>query len=304
MEIILNSQILDKDGNALGPVTNLVVSQSSRQETHLIFYCKKDNAEHLVPLEHVLEATPDGVKLKLGPQEIERLPFYMPEEYKEIDLFEVDPELRAYKGKVLTFLPAAERNIGRRKFMVMASGAIVAIIAAAMTFPMVKFLIYPMYQGFVNIWVKIGNLTSLAAENTPQLLKFVKVSKQAYMTDTVEKSLWVIKGTKEFLEMIYSDENNRVFKSEGKIFWENKIENQLVVYSGKCPHLGCPYRWDEPSKTFRCPCHNSVFKLNGEVVSGPAPRRLDVLPVKTEGDEIEVIDAEYRAGIKSKERIA
>lgn len=304
MEIVLNSQILDKTGNALGPVTNLVVSQSSRQETHLIFYCKKDKAEHLVSLEHVEEATPDGVRLKLGPEEIERLPFYVPEEYKEIDLFEVDPELRAYKGKVLTFLPASERDIGRRKFMVVASGGIMAIIAAAMAFPMVKFLIYPMYQGFINVWVKIGSLASVVTENTPQLMKFVKVSKQAYMTDTVDKSLWVIKGSREFLEMIYADEHNRVFQNEGKIFWENKQENQLVVYSGKCTHLGCPFRWDEATKTFHCPCHNSVFKLNGEVVSGPAPRRLDVLPVKLEGDEILVIDAEYRAGMKAKERIA
>lgn len=305
MEIFLKAQVTDQNGSSLGSVTNIVVSQSSRAETHFVFLYQKDHTERLAAVEQVEKIQPDTVQLKLTQDVVETLPLFNPSGYKEIDLFELDPDLHATAGKVLTLVPPAEQNISRRKFLSVLNGAIMGLIGLILAIPLVKYLTYPMYQGFKNVWYKIGVLSSITQENAPQSYKFIKVSRQAYMTDTSEKSHWVMKTSPEVTELIYADPENRVFmEKNGNIVWENKKESQLVVYSGKCPHLGCPYRWDEATKTFVCPCHNSVFKMTGEVISGPAPRRLDVLPVKVEGDEILVIDAEYRAGIKAKERIA
>jgi menaquinol-cytochrome c reductase iron-sulfur subunit len=58
--------------------------------------------------------------------------------------------------------------------------------------------------------------------------------------------------------------------------WVVRLDEQNVVaYSPQCTHLGCAYHWDEQAKNFLCPCHTSVFSLDGKVIAGPAPRPLD-----------------------------
>ncbi|MEZ4862509.1 MAG: Rieske 2Fe-2S domain-containing protein [Caldilineaceae bacterium] len=62
-------------------------------------------------------------------------------------------------------------------------------------------------------------------------------------------------------------------------------EGFLAMYR-KCPHLGCVVPWDEAAGNFNCPCHSSLFTTQGEVISGPAPRPLDLFPVVIRGDEV------------------
>jgi Rieske Fe-S protein len=55
---------------------------------------------------------------------------------------------------------------------------------------------------------------------------------------------------------------------------------------------------------FLCPCHLSIYDATGKVLDGPAPRRLDSLPIRVSPNgEIEIIDMEFKAGTKSQTRI-
>jgi quinol---cytochrome c reductase iron-sulfur subunit, bacillus type len=72
-----------------------------------------------------------------------------------------------------------------------------------------------------------------------------------------------------------------------KEHWVVKMaENQVVAYSPQCPHLGCAYHWVAKKNEFLCPCHASTFSIEGEVLTGPAPRALDRLELKVEGDKL------------------
>ncbi len=71
----------------------------------------------------------------------------------------------------------------------------------------------------------------------------------------------------------------------------------LLALYRRCPHLGCVVPWlpEEPSEDalaptgrFHCPCHGSIYNRYGEVVSGPAPRPLDIFPITIAGGEVEV----------------
>jgi Rieske Fe-S protein len=44
----------------------------------------------------------------------------------------------------------------------------------------------------------------------------------------------------------------------------------------ECTHLGCTVPWVSEEKRFMCPCHSSVYDINGDVLSPPAPRALDL----------------------------
>ncbi len=57
----------------------------------------------------------------------------------------------------------------------------------------------------------------------------------------------------------------------------------VVAFSAVCTHYGCPITKLHPSQSqVVCNCHGSVFDAanRGEVTSGPATRRLAMLPLK------------------------
>jgi Rieske Fe-S protein len=62
-------------------------------------------------------------------------------------------------------------------------------------------------------------------------------------------------------------------KSEGFTESERKeLMSKLNVLSNSCAHLGCPVRWMSDKQLYLCPCHGSLFDINGGWVGGPAPR--------------------------------
>jgi menaquinol-cytochrome c reductase iron-sulfur subunit len=83
-----------------------------------------------------------------------------------------------------------------------------------------------------------------------------------------------------------------------KAVWAVKqADGQVTVFSPLCTHLGCGYRWDDPDRKFKCPCHGSIYDATGKVLGGPAPRHLDVLPSKVENGKLFVIYKEFKAGL-------
>jgi glycine/D-amino acid oxidase-like deaminating enzyme/nitrite reductase/ring-hydroxylating ferredoxin subunit len=52
-------------------------------------------------------------------------------------------------------------------------------------------------------------------------------------------------------------------------------QGTLHERSAVCPHLGCIVRWNNPEKTWDCPCHGSRFDRYGNVVTGPAVSDLE-----------------------------
>lgn len=92
-------------------------------------------------------------------------------------------------------------------------------------------------------------------------------------------------------------------------------ENDLIVFSRICPHLGCIYNfvgnWQEVTAGYggyvppearkhalmACPCHLSIYDpadptQPGKVLSGPAPRPPRTFLYEIRGDEIVVTDVE------------
>jgi cytochrome b6-f complex iron-sulfur subunit len=62
----------------------------------------------------------------------------------------------------------------------------------------------------------------------------------------------------------------------------------MMAVSLQCTHLGCAVSWNEDKEEFECPCHASSFNKMGEVISPPAPRALDVYPLKVEAGMVKV----------------
>lgn len=68
-------------------------------------------------------------------------------------------------------------------------------------------------------------------------------------------------------------------------------EKSVRALSAVCTHLGCIVKWDDAKEVLLCPCHAAIFDVNGNVVSGPAPRPLPSYPTRITQDEIIIGEA-------------
>jgi Rieske Fe-S protein len=78
-----------------------------------------------------------------------------------------------------------------------------------------------------------------------------------------------------------------------------KAADGAVAYSAVCTHQGCPVNmWEKEKEALFCSCHGSQFdpRKGGEVVAGPAPRRLAMLPLKAE-DGVVVVAGEFEGKV-------
>lgn len=63
-------------------------------------------------------------------------------------------------------------------------------------------------------------------------------------------------------------------------------EGELVALNRTCPHQNCAVDLDEEAEQLACPCHDSQFTLEGELVEGPAQTGLTNYEVKIEDNEV------------------
>lgn len=54
----------------------------------------------------------------------------------------------------------------------------------------------------------------------------------------------------------------------------------VLGFGQKCTHLGCVVFWAPEDQLLECPCHEGVFDLSGEPVSGPPDRPLSRIDVE------------------------
>jgi cytochrome b6-f complex iron-sulfur subunit len=74
----------------------------------------------------------------------------------------------------------------------------------------------------------------------------------------------------------------------GRFYLACTSDGGFLALSRRCTHLGCTVPWVADEGRFVCPCHASSFDLHGEVLSAPAPRALDLHPVRIENGVVKV----------------
>lgn len=58
-----------------------------------------------------------------------------------------------------------------------------------------------------------------------------------------------------------------------------RTKRGFQALSAVCTHLGCITRWVEDQGVIACPCHGSKFRVDGDVIDGPAPKPLPQLMI-------------------------
>jgi menaquinol-cytochrome c reductase iron-sulfur subunit len=147
----------------------------------------------------------------------------------------------------------------RRAFYIRFIYGAMSVIGAALAVPAAIYLLLPPKVRKQAEWVDTEDLSSIPA-GTPTEISFNRTRVDGWTVTPEKATAWVVK----------------------------QADNAVIAYAPQCTHLGCAYHWDEPSHRFVCPCHTSVFSIDGKVLSGPAPRPLDRYMVKIEGGKLQI----------------
>lgn len=164
-------------------------------------------------------------------------------------------------------------TLTRRGFLGWALGLGSAVVAALAGVPLIGTLIGQPPAAKQSGFVEVGPIKDLA-EGEPVGMTFVVETQDAYDFSLLPHSVWVVKNG-----------------------------SAVTVFSPVCTHLGCQVAWNGTRQEFVCPCHNSVFKNDGTVVSGPAPRSLDTLPSEVKDGVLSVEWVNYVPGTSVKKSV-
>jgi cytochrome b6-f complex iron-sulfur subunit len=105
---------------------------------------------------------------------------------------------------------------------------------------------------------------------------FYEAEAKSYISHMAAGIPWLLSG--QNLENILNSEF--IVKDTDGTYW-------LAIYQ-RCVHLGCKFNFKTDCRSFKCPCHGSHYNVNGEWLSGPAPRSNDRFIIDVSGDTVVV----------------
>jgi len=165
-------------------------------------------------------------------------------------------------------------DTARRKFLKIFTGILAAVVGVVLGIPFIRSLLGSRFVPGKNVMVKIADMNSLTP-GRPTRVNFAVPEQDAYIHETAVHSAWVIVHPPA----------------------------EAIVFSPICPHAGCYFNWDGGTDHFECPCHGSVFSIDGKVLGGPAPRPLDTLPYEIKDGELYVRWERFKSGTPEKVEI-
>src|SRR3989304_4870415 len=86
----------------------------------------------------------------------------------------------------------------------------------------------------------------------------------------------------------YPEGLSEKWKKERQI-WVVRNERGLYVMISICRHLGCTPNWFQDKQAFLCPCHVSIFSIEGNVLGWPSPRLLWRAAVKIDPTDGQIV---------------
>lgn len=141
----------------------------------------------------------------------------------------------------------------RRNFFRGLVTGIAAAIAAILGGPLAAFFALPAFRKPDGAWKECGPLENFEVGEIT-LVPLKPLTRREWPDDWGTESAWVYRVS----------------------------DQEFIIYSVHCTHVGCPVTWSPQARRFFSPCHGGAFDAEGRVLAGPPPRPLDRYEVRIE----------------------
>jgi menaquinol-cytochrome c reductase iron-sulfur subunit len=158
-------------------------------------------------------------------------------------------------------LSSNEEELGRRKFLAGIIGVVAGTVGFVVGVPAVAYIISPgVKQQSEAEWITLGPVSGLTV-NVPSPFPYSRAIQDGWVQSSQAGVAYAV---------TYDGVN-------------------VTVYSDVCTHLSCRVTWRDERDAFVCPCHDGVFNVHGQVVSGPPPRPLDQFVSRIENGQVQIL---------------
>jgi menaquinol-cytochrome c reductase iron-sulfur subunit len=164
----------------------------------------------------------------------------------------------------------------RRSFLGGLLGVGSVFIGGLLSVPLIRFALFPL----------IRRTTELKSAPVGAVSEFASLTEPAMRTIQIEQ----VDGWRKTIS------DKVVYITKGQ-------QNQLLVLTSVCPHLGCTVSWNKGKNQFFCPCHGAAFTKDGSRISGPSLRGMDALETSVQNDQLLVRFQYFRQLVSDKEVI-
>lgn len=135
---------------------------------------------------------------------------------------------------------------------------VMGLIALIVAIPVIGALLTPAFAKSAEQWVKLGKASALQQAS---------LAAGSHGVGGVAKTSYTYTAVDHWAKTLVSDYTyTRYIGGDCPFF----------ILSPICTHLGCHVDWVPAENQFHCPCHGSVYTIDGLNVSGPAPLPLGV----------------------------
>ncbi len=151
-----------------------------------------------------------------------------------------------------------ESEPSRRRFLARVVVALNAFVAMVVATPAVGYLLSPLLRRRSSQWVAIGKATKFVA------------------------------GIPKRVMYEYDDESSYSVERTRRVAFVGRSEDELIVLSPVCTHMGCNVAFNDKSSSFECPCHGGKYDMSGRVVDGPPPEPLRRFQTRLRDGNLEI----------------
>ncbi len=158
--------------------------------------------------------------------------------------------------------PPSPEALSRRRFFERLSIGLSAVCTALVGFPLVAFIVAPLFRKTPDEWIPVGPVNSYEIGKTVNVT-LNDPSPLPWAGITARSAAWL----------------------------RRTGEQEFIAFSVNCTHLGCPVRWLPDAQLFMCPCHGGVYYEDGTVAAGPPPLPLVRFQVRVEKGQVQIKSA-------------
>jgi len=151
---------------------------------------------------------------------------------------------------------AKTHNLDRREFVAIVVAFLGSIMGLVIGLPAIGYLLSPATKTQQqDDWISVGPIENYPI-GVPTLFSFTRTTINGWEKTVNSYGVYITK--------------------------RGEAESDVSAFSNLCTHLSCRVTWKDDNQEYECPCHDGIFDIDGNVVSGPPPKPLSVFETKIE----------------------
>src|SRR5438132_9161736 len=147
-------------------IVHVIADPLSLEVRHIVV--RANGTERQVPVSAIGAVRGESVELTCNAAQFSSFPELKRQDYvssKEVEIPHLENRIQVEPGELLVPFPELEKNCARRSFFAGFINVIGALIALPLVWPVLRFIMKPMYVPYDNHWIKIGNIGKIKTDD-------------------------------------------------------------------------------------------------------------------------------------------